>query len=195
MPNTSSSTPVYYPKDGLKSDIHPARLYIKKTGFPKYVMVSGGVSKLGKTPLLFVESGTKINGEHYQELLNQMLPACRALANEQPFIFQQDGSRSHTSASTLAYFAEHADDCELLPPSKWPAKSPDLNPCDYSIWNELNASLHKRMQFENVEEMKAHLLRVWDQLPQQHIDNCINSFRKRCRHVIEVDGYNIDHMN
>ena len=42
MPNTSSSTPVYYPKDGLKSDIHPARLNIKKTGFPKYVMVSGG---------------------------------------------------------------------------------------------------------------------------------------------------------
>ena len=115
--------------------------------------------------------------------------------NEQPFIFQQDGTHSHTSASTLAYFAEHADDCELLPPSKWPAKSPDLNPCDYSIWNELNASLHKRMQFENVEEMKAHLLRVCDQLPQQHIDNCINSFRKRCRHVIEVDGYNIDHMS
>lgn len=91
MPNTSSSTPVYYPKDGLKSDIHPARLYIKKTGFPKYVMVSGGVSKLGKTPLLFVESGTKINSEHYQELLNQMLPACRVLANEQPFIFKKKG--------------------------------------------------------------------------------------------------------
>ena len=61
----SSSTPVYYPKDGLKSDIHPAKLYIKKTGFPKYVMVSGEVPKLGKNPLLFVESGTKINSVHY----------------------------------------------------------------------------------------------------------------------------------
>jgi len=137
-----------------------------KKGFPKYVMVSRGMSKLGKTSLLFVESGTKINSDLYQELLNQMLPSYSALANDQPFIFQQDGSRSHTLALTLAYFAEHADDCELLPPNGLQSlrTSNRVTIASGTNWTQVCTSACSP---ENVEEMKAHLFRVWDQLPQQ----------------------------
>ena len=85
-------------------------------------------------------------------------------------------------------------DFELLPPYKWPSKSPDLNPCDYSVWSELEATLHRRMQFDTLEEMKDHLQQEWANLKQQHIDNSIHAFQKRCRTVIEVEGGDIEHL-
>ena len=49
------------------------------------LMVSVGVSKLGRTGLIFVEPGVKVDGAYYRDvlLLQHMLPGIRHIAGEE----------------------------------------------------------------------------------------------------------------
>jgi len=62
-------------------------------------MVSVGVSKLGWTELFFVDSGTKINGSYYRDILlrQKLLLAIRRVSGKN-FIFQQDTAAAHEVA-------------------------------------------------------------------------------------------------
>jgi len=55
--------------------------------------VSVGVSKLGRTEMVFVEPGVKINGAYYRDILlkKQLLPTIRRISGDM-FIFQQDNA-------------------------------------------------------------------------------------------------------
>jgi len=56
-------------------------------------MVSGTVSILGTTELMFIEPGVKINGAYYCDVLlgRHLLPAIRSVAGDF-FTFQQDNA-------------------------------------------------------------------------------------------------------
>ena len=65
-----------------KRDIAADCLLHTRLMFSKSVMVSVTVSKFGCTELIFVESGVKVDGAYYRDVLlsHQMLPAIRHLA-------------------------------------------------------------------------------------------------------------------
>jgi len=67
-------------------------------------MVFVAVSKLGKTDLVFVQPGAKINSSYYcDNVLEQgLLPDVHSLSNDD-FLFQQDGEPAHRSRHTVAY--------------------------------------------------------------------------------------------
>jgi len=96
-------------------------------------MVSVAVSKLGKTDLLFVQPGAKINSVYYcHNVIEQgLLPDVRRLSNDN-FLFQQDGAPAHRSQHIVAYLRSHV--LEFIEPENWPPNSADLNPVDYSVW-------------------------------------------------------------
>jgi len=56
-------------------------------------MVSIAVSKMGMTELIFVDSGMKVNGQYYCDVLlsQQMLPAIKRVAGDTS-VFQQDNA-------------------------------------------------------------------------------------------------------
>jgi len=62
------------------------------------VMVSVGVSRMGKTGIVFVKSGAKVNSEYYcQHVLGGgLLPDIRARCQRYSWTLQQDGAPSHT---------------------------------------------------------------------------------------------------
>jgi len=67
-------------------------------------MVSVGVSKLGYTNLILVDSsGAKVNGAYYRNVLlsQQLLPAIRQISGEF-FIFQQDSAPAHRARETIS---------------------------------------------------------------------------------------------
>ena len=75
--------------------------YSEKSKFPISVMVSTGVSKLGKTSIHIVSPGAKMNsGYHCNEVLPQLLREMEKLPNGDS-IFQHDGACSHKSKVTL----------------------------------------------------------------------------------------------
>ena len=67
-------------------------------------MVSVAVSKVGKSSIFFVEPGAKVNGAYYREkLLASMIPKMDRLTGYQPYVFMQDGARSHTANETVRF--------------------------------------------------------------------------------------------
>ena len=119
-----------------KNEIVDDRLYTTKNTFPKKIMVSVGVSQLGKTSVFFIDSGAKVNADYYQtQLLSKMIPEMTRISNGD-YIFQQDGARAHTAKSTISYIQNKMPD--YVSPEMWPPNSPDLNPVDYGIWESLS---------------------------------------------------------
>jgi len=76
-------------------------LEVKRSAFPRNIMISVGVSKLEKTSVFFVEPGAKVNSQYYQEkILDKILLEMHYLSNGD-FLILQDGVRSHTAKTTL----------------------------------------------------------------------------------------------
>ena len=176
----------------MRMDIEDDRIYVERSGFNDQIMVSVAVSKLGKTSMFFVEPGVKVNGPYYRNhLLADMIPEMDTLANHQPYIFMQDGARSHTATETVEYLQsqQHLD---LIAPNEWPPNSPDLNPVDFCIWGKLKTNVYRGRRITSIEQLRAVLIEEWEKFPQSIIDNCIDAFRGRLRRVIECEGMHIE---
>ena len=106
----------------------------QKWKFPQKVMVWLGVCSKGITPLIIFEKGT-VNHERY---VNEVLPVALKYGNNtfgDNWIYQQDGATSHTHHLTQQWCRDNFPN--FIDKDHWPPNSPDLNPLDYSIWNEL----------------------------------------------------------
>jgi len=131
-PVNSQNDRVYSSAD-KKSSVHPSRLIRERQHFSRSVMVSVGVSKIGKTRLAFVDPGAKLNSEYYcNNLLGRnLLPDIRPKCGRHNWILQQDGASSHTAANTIAFLQKES--VHFIEPQAWPPNSPDINPVDYAV--------------------------------------------------------------
>ena len=83
------------------------------------MLISVGVSKIGRTSVFFVELGIK----NRNDLLARMLPEMGNLSRGD-YIFLQEGERSQTAKATLEYLNENCS--EYVKPDQWPPNSPNL---------------------------------------------------------------------
>ena len=102
--------------------------FVQRVQKPSSVMVWGGVSAIGRTPLVFIPMGVKINAVTYQNLVLE--PVVKDLGvnmfGNQPFLFQQDGAPAHTANSTQEWLRIEIPD--FIAKEEWPPSSPDVNP-------------------------------------------------------------------
>ena len=180
---------VFYARERKKEDIDEARIHHGKSQFPKSIMISAAVSKLGKTSLYIIEQGVRIDSEYYcSSLLSQLIPDMNALSPNEDYIFQQDGARSHTSKYTMRYLDDNLpQDAQLLLPEDWPPHSPDLNPMDYGIWSSLATKVF-RVKIRDVEHLCQRLAVAWEQITQDEVDRTIDSFRRRVKACVKANG-------
>ena len=182
----------YAPSAYKKSTIENKRLYVERSGFPMSLMVSVAVSKVGKSSIFFVESGAKVNGAYYREkLLVSMIPEMDRLTGYQPYVFMQNGARSHTANETVRFLNQQRY-LTLLQPNMWRPNSPDLNPVDYCVWIAVERNVYRGSRFENTIELKEAILQEWEALPQAVINNAIDGFRSRVLLVIAENGQHIE---
>ena len=75
-PKNSQNDCVYAAAGTRKKDISANRLLRTRSTFSRSVMVSVGVSAIGKTDIHFIEPGVKINGAYYRDYLlsEKLLP-------------------------------------------------------------------------------------------------------------------------
>ena len=80
-----------------------------------------------------------------------------------------------------------------MKPDFRPRNSPDLNPCDYTIWGTLEAKIWKHNQFQiaALENPKEQIVEKWNALLQDVISRAINSFRNHVHMVIKKNGGDI----
>jgi len=106
-PKNPQNDRVYAPSASRKKEVTAERLLRTRPTLSKSVMVSVGVSKLGHTSLMFVDTGVKVDGAYNRDVLlkQQLLPAIREISGEY-FIFQQDSARHTEPVRQFAFLNE-----------------------------------------------------------------------------------------
>ena len=87
-----------------KRDITAGRLIRQREHFSRSIMISVGVSRIGKTSVVFVDPGAKINSAYYCEVVlgKGLLPDIEAKCGRHKRTLQQDGAPAHTARNTIS---------------------------------------------------------------------------------------------
>src|ERR1700690_129350 len=189
-PSNSQNDRLYAASGTRKKDIAGARLLRTRPTFTKSLMVSVGVSALGRTAIHFVETGVKVNGQYYRDvsLMDVQLPDIITLSYY--YTFQQDGPPAHRSLDTVELLGNETPD--FIPPTLWPPNSPDLNPVDYKIWGVTQDCVY-RTRVRDIEDLRQRIVQVWDEFDQDIIDASIKQWRKRLRACVAANGGQFEH--
>ena len=128
--------------------------------FPQKVMVWLGACSKGLTPLVIFDRGT-VNHQRY---IDEVLPVALKYGNEvfgADWTFQQDGAKPHTHHLTQAWCRQNFP--SIIDKDHWPPNSPDLNPLDYSIWDEFAQQINwPKVQSKKtlIDELKRAVKRI-----------------------------------
>ncbi|GFW62134.1 transposable element Tc1 transposase [Trichonephila clavipes] len=127
----------------------------------------------GRTRLHVVANGT-ITGQRYiDEVLLPHVCLFRGAVGVK-FVFMDDNATCHR---TLA--VQDCLDSEGIQCLVWPARSPDLNPIE-NVWHALGRQLAGRNYLPtNKNTFIRALTEEWDKLPQQLLDNVVQTHQKR----------------
>lgn len=74
----------------------------------------------------------------------------------------------------------------FLNKDNWPPNSPDLNPCDFYLWNAIVTRM-KLEKFSSREQLIKEINSAILKLPLEEVKKAINSFTSRVR---KVEGNN-----
>jgi hypothetical protein len=189
-PNNAQNNRLYVSSVSRKKDISASRLLFTRPTFSQSVMVSVGVSALGRTGIYFVEPGTKINGQYYRDvlLMQHLLPDMRE--HSEYFVFQQDSAPSHRARLTVELLQKETP--AFISPALWPPNSPDLNPVDYRIWSIMEERVY-RTKIRDAKDLKHRIQYEWNQLDQRTIDEAVNEWRLRLRACVKAVGSHFEH--
>lgn len=174
-----------------RKTIQKKNLRIPKTQKPLSMMVWGGISGHGKTRLIVIPSGVKINSQEYiDRVLKQEMPhLTQRLFGGRQWLLQQDGAPAHTAKATTDWLS--ANNFQFIKPSEWPPNLPDLTPMDFSVWSILEqkacAKPHK-----DLDSLKRALKKAWDEIPAEQLVRIVQSVPTRLRKCIANKGGHIE---
>ena len=158
---------------------------------PQSVMVWAAVTTTGRSPLLFVSMGVKLNSEWYvSDILEDcLLPWAKQHFKDKPWTLQQDSAPFHGSKFTQSWILRKIP--SFISKEDWPAWSPDLNSLDYSIWSILEKRVCSTPH-QTLESLKAKLIKEWDAIPQEMLRATCKSFPDRLKAIVKNKGSYIE---
>ena len=137
-------------------------------------MVQLGACSKGVTPLVILDRGS-VNHERYIE---EVLPVALKYGNTifgDDWSFQQDGDTSHTYAKTQQWC--NANFPSFLDEDHWPTNSSDVNPLDYSVWDEFVHQMDQdKFKSEQtwMDELKRAVKKMRATIICESCDSCTN---------------------
>lgn len=188
LDNASGQTNVQYVEVGQKAtEVQPKQV----RHFSKSVMVWAAICSNGKSKLRFVKPGVKINAEYYvnnilKPFLEEDIPK---LYPQRNFVFHQDSAPSHRAILTKKFL--RSQKVTFLTPEQWLPNSPDCSPCDYFLWGYIKNRLNSR-KISTIAGLKKAILREYNNVPQNMIENALKAWPKRCRRIYYARGHHIE---
>ena len=154
-------------------------------------MVRAAVTKFGRSPLVFIKQGVKLNQENYCNdiLVGSLLPWANKNFKKRPWTFQQDLAPSHGAKKTQEWLSSNVPN--FISKDEWPPLSPDLNPLDFGIWGYLESKV-SRTHHTSLEALKSKLWKEWSKIPQDVNRDSCKSFSKCFQLVIDSDRKHIE---
>ncbi|GFU90028.1 transposable element Tcb2 transposase [Trichonephila clavipes] len=149
------------------------------------IMVWAGIMINGRTRLHVVANGTMTGQRYIDEVLLPHVRLFRGAVGDK-FVFMDDNATCHR---TLA--VQDCLDSEGIQCLVWPARSPDLNPIE-NVWDVLGRQVAGRnYPPTNKNTLIRALTEEWDKLPQQLLDNVVQSMVRRVECCITLHGGHI----
>jgi hypothetical protein len=143
-----------------------------------------------KGPLVVLEypggrgGGMNLEGYQTQVLNAHLFDFYQQMSEERGLVFfQQDGTLSHCSKSTLTWLARNSVD--IFP---HPASSPDFSPIEpmrKTLKTYIRACPHLPT---NLDGLKAAVCKAWDQITETDIDKHVKHMQARVQAVLKVNG-------
>ncbi|GFX90653.1 transposable element Tcb2 transposase [Trichonephila clavipes] len=151
------------------------------------IMVWAGIMINGRTRLHVVANGTMTGQRYIDEVLLPHVRLFRGAVGDK-FVLMDDNATCHR---TLA--VQDCLDSEGIQRLVWPARSPDLNPIE-NVWDALGRQVAGRnYPPTNKNTLIRALTEEWDKLPQQLLDNVVQSMVRRVECCITLHGGHIPH--
>ncbi len=152
--------------------------------FPIKVMVWLAVCSKGVSPLIVFEKGTVDHNRYIREVLPVALRYGNATFGDH-WTFQQDGATPHTHQETQAWCAKHFPN--FIDKDHWPPNSPDLNPLDYSIWDEF-ASHIQWNKIKTKKDLVNEIRRAVNDIRLDVVFESCSGWTNRLYRMSENDG-------
>lgn len=111
-------------------------------------------------------------------------------------IYQHDGASPHKAAVTRNFLDENYTDRWIGQggPIEWPARSPDLNPCDYGLWGMWKDELYHRGGDFNGDEEECinRIFDIAERIDPVKIYNATHAIVKRVMCCADCRGGNFE---
>lgn len=103
--------------------------------------------------------------------------------------FQQDGATAHTARVCMDVLRDRFPGRLISKRGdlNWPARSPDLAPCDFFLWGYLKSIVYNDRP-RTLEALKANIQASIQQIPVEMLERVHENFRKRLRQCVECEG-------
>lgn len=138
-----------------------------------------------------------LNGELYLEFLQNQIEHFLGNLHLNPndIIFQQDGAPAHNARVVTNYLTERFGENWLGTngPIRWPARSPDLTPMDFSIWAFLKEKIYATPP-PTLEILENRIRQAIEQISEQHLTNLLTENIRRIQLCQQERGQRIEHL-
>jgi hypothetical protein len=113
--------------------------------------------------------------------------------NINDLICMQDGAPPHFANSVRAWLDKKSPRCWLgrHGPYEWPARSPDLTPCDFFLWGWAKNKMHHTKP-HTLEELEARILDVITNVPHNFLQKTADSILGRLRKLVDITNAYIE---
>ena len=157
------------------------------------VTVWCGVAEFGICgPYFFEEDNitVTVNSDRYCEMLDTFFrPKFNMLHDMDNVWFQQDGATAHTSRRAMGIlrdmFPGHL--ISLRGDIGWPSRSPDLNQCDFCLWEYLKSKVYSNRP-RSIEQPNDATRQEITTIPHEMTHRVIDNFRERPRQCVDNSG-------
>lgn len=179
---------VYLPKRSVEN-LH-LRMATRKQAAPM-VMVWAAITTDGRTPLVFLDRGIRINATVYRETVLEAVlkPWANKHFGRRPWTFQQDSAPAHKARVNQEWLRNNVP--HFISSSEWLSNSPDANPLDFSVWGILKSKVGTK-RYTSIDHLKQALRREWAKIPQSYFRAACDSFLGRLKAIIRNKGGHIE---
>ncbi len=176
------------------SDINPHVIIEQELNVPR-VVVWGGIWSNGVVGPYFFE-GNVTSESYLQMLKNNIIPELEEHSNFQTMIWQQDGAPAHYGQVVRNYlddtFSQWIGRRGTI---EWPPRSPDLTPCDFSLWGIIKDRVYAQKP-RDLNHLKMLIKEEFRSLNDK-IELCqkiCHSVANRSQMCISSEGKQFEHL-
>lgn len=148
-------------------------------------------------PYFFEENdrAVTVNSERYVNMIQQFLEPEIQQMNVGLVWFQQDGATAHTARNSMAVLREFFPG-RLISRNgdiPWPARSPDLSPCDFFLWGYLKGEVYKHRP-RTLRDLKDAIQLEVRRIPQAMLHRVMQNFRNRLQMCVDNEGSHLQDL-